>query len=123
MHFYSFDSSFIARFFVLSVVVEAIVLFLFRINNITKVILHSLIVNAVSLGIGYLLLLLLHGTNTIIYNPTAATFHLAILFAATVLVEGSLLLMLNKKQHKNTVWLATLVMNLASYLLFYLIFL
>jgi hypothetical protein len=112
----------LAAFFIITVIVEAIVMFLFKINNIGRVLLYSLIVNAVSLGIGYLLLPVIGTINSITFNPSLAVLRTAIFFAVTVLVEGSLLMLLNKKQHKHTIWLAAVTMNLASYLILYLFF-
>jgi len=49
-----------------------------------------------------------------------ALLPLFIMFIATVLVEGLLIMLFNKTKPKSKIWLATVVMNVVSYVILFL---
>jgi hypothetical protein len=108
-------------FMALAIVLEAVVMLLFKIDKAGKVFLYSLIVNLASLGIGYATLPLIRQIG---YGVTTSGLILrwVVMFSITVLVEGILLMLLTKKKPREKIWLAVVVMNLVSYVLLYLLF-
>ena len=106
-------------FMVLTIVIEGVIMLLFKIDKAGKVFLYSLVVNLASLGAGYLVAPLIRPAGTL--GPFTV-LQWGIMFAVTVVVEGHLLLLLTKKKPREKVWLAVIVMNLVSYLLLFAFF-
>jgi hypothetical protein len=76
----------------------------------------------VTLGLGYLLLPLIQRIGDD-YSNFNIVLQWVIMLAITILAEGFLLQGLNKKslQKNSKIWLATVTMNLASYIILYLL--
>ncbi|HYM95060.1 MAG TPA: hypothetical protein VET23_13025 [Chitinophagaceae bacterium] len=108
-------------FMALTIVVEGVILLLFKIDKPGKVFLYSLIVNLASLGVGYIILPLVRQIGNG-FSTSGLVLRWIFMFAITVLVEGFLLILLTKKKPREKVWLAAVVMNLVSYALLYLLF-
>lgn len=108
-------------FITIAILLEGVVLILFKIEKPGKCFLYSMIVNLASLGAGYIILPLIQQIGNE-YTTSGRVIHWAIAFAITVLVEGFLLILLTKKKPKEKVWLATIVMNLLSYAVLFLFF-
>lgn len=99
------------------ILIEAVVMLLFRMNNFGKSFLHSSVVNIASTLVGYLLI-----SRVGFFNENiSGSSQWAIYYGLTVLIEGLLLMLLNPKAAKGRLWLVTIVMNLASYVFLYLI--
>lgn len=99
------------------IAVEAVIMLLSKINRFGKSFLQSALVNIVSTLAGYLFVSLGGGFN----GSVPLLTQWAIFFGITVLIEGLLMMVLNAKTSKGKLWLVTIVMNLASYILLYLI--
>ncbi|MBS1921138.1 MAG: hypothetical protein JST17_12875 [Bacteroidetes bacterium] len=108
-------------FMVVTILIEGVVLILFKIEKAGKAFLYSLIVNLASLGMGYITLPLIRQIGSD-YTNSGQVIRWIIVFAITVLVEGFLLILLTKKKPHEKVWLATVVMNLLSYAILILLF-
>ncbi|MCC7400390.1 MAG: hypothetical protein IT214_02800 [Chitinophagaceae bacterium] len=108
-------------FLAIIILVEGVILILFKIEKPGKAFLYSLVVNLASLGVGFLTAPLIRQIGSGISTP-GLTFRWLVIFALTVLVEGFLLILLTKKRPREKVWLATLVMNLVSYIILILVF-
>lgn len=100
----------------LVILIEAVVMFLFKLNNFGKTLLHSFFVNIVSTIVGYIMISYQDSNNDKISTPG----QWLIFFGATVIIEGLLLMLLYTKTSKSRLWLITVVMNLVSYLFLYL---
>ncbi len=100
----------------LVILIEAVVMFLFKLNNFGKTLLHSSFVNVVSTILGYIIISFQDSYN----NKISSFGQWFIFFGATVIIEGLLLMLLYTKTPKGKLWLVTIVMNLASYLFLYL---
>lgn len=107
-------------FMIVTIVLEGVVLLLFKIEKAGKCFLYSLIVNLASLGAGYIILPLIRQIGNE-YTKSDLVIHWVIVFAVTVLVEGFLLILLTKK-NKEKIWLATVIMNILSYAVLFLVF-
>ena len=103
-------------FLLLATLVEAIVLIIMKFNPPAKCFLDALLVNLGSLAAGYLLLNFVNfeGRNA---EGTDRWTELAVMFAVTVIVEGLLLMLLNRKKPAKAVWLGALAINVVSYIL------
>jgi len=99
----------------LTVLAEALVMWLLKYNPFKRSSLDSLLVNAASLGVGYLLLSAAPG----LFGSYAITGLLKLL-AITIVVEGGLLYLLNRKHPFVQTVKATVLMNVVTYILFYL---
>ncbi len=108
-------------FLAIIVLIEGGILMLFKVESSGKAFLYSLVVNLASLGAGYLTLPLVRGIGAD-FTTSGSMLRWVMIFAITVLVEGFLLILLTKKKPKERVWLATLVMNLASYAILIIFF-
>lgn len=108
-------------FIAVAILLEGVVLILFKIEKPGKCFLYSLIVNLASLGAGYIILPLIRQVGNE-YSKSGQVIHWVIVFAITVLVEGFLLILLTKKKPKEKIWLATIIMNILSYAVLLLIF-
>lgn len=108
-------------FMAITIVLEGVVLIIFKIEKGGKAFLYSLIVNLASLGAGYITLPLIHRIGNG-FTTSGHVLQWVFIFAITVLVEGFLLILLTKKKPREKVWLATIVMNLVSYAILLLLF-
>lgn len=102
---------------VIIILLEAVIMFLFKVNNFSRVLLGSAIVNIVSTLIGFLLITKLGEFG----EKTASWREWLIFYGETVFIEGLLMMLLFIKVHKGKLWLATFAMNLVSYLFLYLV--
>jgi len=106
-------------FMVFAIFAEAVVMLLFKLNRFGKCLLDSSIVNIASLVVGFMIfesrLVRGEGRNGDLSLPSWLT-----LFAITAIVEGLLLMLLNRKLPRARIWLASIVMNLVSYLALYI---
>jgi hypothetical protein len=98
--------------------VEAIVMIFFKFNSFGKCLLDSFLVNLASLGAGYVVSSLGFNINL------GGESYLSLLagFLISVIIEGLLLQLLNKKHPASKVWQVAAVMNLVTYFAFLLIF-
>ncbi len=108
-------------FMAITIVLEGVVIILFKIEKGGKAFLYSLIVNLASLGVGYITLPLVRQIGNGL-TTSGQVLRWIFAFAITVLVEGFLLILLTKKKPREKVWLAAVVMNLLSYALLFLLF-
>ena len=99
-------------FMVLAILLEAFVMFQYKLNRFGKCLSQSVIVNIVSLVAGILIGYLI---SSIGGEKISLVLPFIIMFVATVLIEGGLLIWMNRQQAKKKIWQATLVMNIASY--------
>ena len=93
------------------ILVEAAVMALLKLNPFGKCLLDSLIVNVVSLGAGYLI----SATGFSITMGGDSFLSLVVGFIVSVLVEGALLRVLNRKKPVKEVWKADVIMNSVTY--------
>lgn len=98
------------------ILVEAGVMTSFKLNNFKRSLAHSAIINVASLAAGFALLPMLDFTDR------EQIWEWLIFFASTVLIEGLLLMLMNRNIARQKLWLAVIVMNLATYILLYLFF-
>ncbi|HWC54808.1 MAG TPA: hypothetical protein VG676_14570 [Chitinophagaceae bacterium] len=113
--------SILILFMAVTIVLEGVVLILFKIEKAGKAFLYSLMVNLASLGVGYIALPLIRQVGNQ-FTTSGLLLHWIFVFAITVVVEGFLLILLTKKKPREKVWLATVVMNLVSYAILILLF-
>lgn len=125
MNFYFLDAGigsvtdliWLAVLFVIGVsIVEWIILLLFNLGNPGKMFLHSLLVNFASAILGYILA---EPLGSIGRNDSSGVVSWIVFFVVTVVVEGFLLQVLNKQQPTKKVWLATITMNIVTYVALY----
>jgi hypothetical protein len=107
-------------FMVVAIMLEAVVMLLFKLNKFSKCIIDSFIVNLASLIVGFILLSVLNKMNTGANLQNSTVLLWLIMFAVTILVEGVGLMLLNKKKPRERIWVTTITMNLVSYLVLYL---
>ena len=99
-------------FMFLAILIEAIMMMLLKYNKPGKTLLDSLVINLVSLGVGYL----------IIYSLGSLDFtdneylNLFVLYLLTVLIEGICLYLLNRTKPLNKTLLTVFVINIITYL-------
>lgn len=105
-------------FMLIIIVLEAVTMLIMKYNKAGKAFLDSLLINLVSMGAGFLILLLGVGKLGIIGN---AYINLLALFAITVLVEFAVLFLLNRRIPIRKTLLAAVIINIISYLFYYLI--
>ncbi|MFI5185280.1 MAG: hypothetical protein ACHQF0_00990 [Chitinophagales bacterium] len=106
-------------FMLFTIFAEAVVMLLFKLNRFGKCILDSSIVNIASLIVGFIIfqagLVRAQGRDANLSLPSWL-----ILFALTTVVEGFLLMLLNRKLPRARIWLTSIVMNLVSYLILFI---
>ncbi|MEO6612919.1 MAG: hypothetical protein ABIT05_10565 [Chitinophagaceae bacterium] len=98
----------------LTVLVEAVIMLLMKYHTFQRSLLDSLVVNAASLGVGYLLLSMVPR----LFASYSITGLLELLLI-TIVVEGALLYLLNRKHPFVQTIKVCIMMNLATYILFY----
>ena len=102
---------------VIVTLVESVVMVILKFNHFRKCLLDSFLVNLASLGTGYLV--------SGFYNISLGGdtyLSLLISFLITLIVEGILLLLLNKAKAVLKVWNTCLVMNAVTYAGFLVLF-
>lgn len=109
----------VLAYIVVFIVLEALVLALFRINGFGKSLWQSAVVNLASLAMVYLVWPLISSMDI---DEDKVFPLLPILFLMNLLTEGTLLLLLNKRASWRRVMLAVAVMNAVSYACLYLLF-
>jgi hypothetical protein len=99
-------------FMIAAVVVEGLGMIIMKYNSPGKSFLDALIINLVSLGIGYLLSSVY--TIELTYNDVINLF---ILYLLTVAVEFAVLYFLNKTKPPKQTLIVTAVINVATYII------
>ena len=103
-------------FMVLAILLEAAIMIWMKYNTtLKKTFLDSLIINIASLAAGFLLLNFFDALGN--YTLSA----LAILYAVTVIIETTILQLLNRKHKFSRTLLVSLLMNLVTYIILYAI--
>ena len=103
-------------FMVLAILLEAAIMIWMKYNtSLKKTFLDSLIINIASLAAGFLLLNFFDTLGN--YTLSA----LAILYAVTVIIETTILQLLNRKHKLSKTLLVSLLMNLVTYIILYAI--
>ena len=105
-------------FMLITIALEAVTMIIMKYNKAGKAFLDSLLINLVSMGAGFLILLSGTGLFEIVDSPVLS---IGILFLITVIVEFLILYLLNRKIPIQKTLGAAVVINIISYLLFYLI--
>lgn len=105
-------------FIMVCILFEAIIITLFKINRFSKSVMHSGVINIISLLVIYFIWPLLSDINI---NESKLFPLLPLLWFVTVVVEGLLLLFLNQKQNWKKLFAAAAVMNFVSFLIIYLL--
>ena len=90
-------------------VVEALIILPFKVNTAGKVFLFAITVNVISSGIGLAL------QNWYKEVLTSIALQWIVAFILSVLIEGFLFVLLNKRKEEKKVWQAVLVANLVTY--------
>lgn len=98
-------------------IVEFIVMLLMKYNDWKKSLLDAFIVNIASLAAG---MVLIEFISRVFNNLTIV--NIIYLFLITLVVEGGLLFLLNRKKPFSRTALVTLIMNAVTYALFILVF-
>ena len=101
----------IIGYMIVVVLIEAVIMLLFSLNPFGKCLLDSFLVNLASLGVGYLI----SSTGFSINLGGDTYISLLVGFLVSVLVEGFLLQLLNKKKPVKKVWQTNVVMNVVTY--------
>jgi hypothetical protein len=107
----------IILFMIAVTLIEAVVMVLFKLNKFGKCLLDSFLVNVASLVVGFLI--------STFYNINLggnSYLSLVIGFIASVLVEGLLLQLLNRKTPAQKIWQVDIVMNVVTYIGMLIIF-
>ncbi|HVT83725.1 MAG TPA: hypothetical protein VHD35_00915 [Chitinophagaceae bacterium] len=99
------------------ILIEAVVMVLFKIGNFWKAFSHSSIVNIVSTIVGYILINQLDPLS----GKISSLEQWLIFYWVTVVMEGLLMMLLFTHTSKSKLWLVTVVMNLVSYVFLYLL--
>jgi len=103
---------------IVTIALEAVTMIILKYNKAGKAFLDSFLINLVSMGAGFLLLF----SDSDLFEITDnAIVGLAILFLITVVIEFLILYLLNRKLSVQKTLIASVVINLVSYLLYYLI--
>jgi len=118
MKFYLLDAGgaglvfgFMIIFMIAAIVVEALLMLALKYNPVGKAFLDSLVINLVSLGVGFMLLSA--GDSLDITNNEILNYIL--LFLLTVLVEMLTLYIMNRSKPFSKTLLVSFVINLVSY--------
>ena len=105
-------------FMIVIIVLEAVTMMIMKYNKAGKAFLDSFLINLVSMGVGFLILF---SDSSLFEITDNAIVGLAILFLITVVIEFLILYLLNRKLSVQKTLIASVVINLVSYLLYYLI--
>ncbi|MFI5133350.1 MAG: hypothetical protein ACHQEB_03385 [Chitinophagales bacterium] len=90
--------------------VEAVVMLVFKFNPFGKCLLDAFLVNLASLGVGYLI----SSSYNITLGGDSYT-SLLVAFIVTLIIEGLLLQLLNRKKSPKKVWQVNILMNAITY--------
>jgi hypothetical protein len=103
--------------------VEGFIINLFRINRFWKSVWHAIIVNIVSLIIGFVMIGVANKMGLQDYTELEATMKLLptwiVFLLVSILVEGLVLKALNRSKSWSTIFSASLVMNLLTYIILF----
>ena len=123
MKFYLLDAGgaglvlgFMIIFMIAAVVVEALLMLALKYNHVGKCFLDSLVINLVSLGIGFIMLRI---GDTLDFTDNDYLNYL-LLFLITVITECITLYLMNRSKPFSRTLLVAFVINLVSYGLLYL---
>lgn len=105
-------------FMIITIVLEAVTMIIMKYNKAGKAFLDSFLANLVSMGAGFVILFSGSGLFEI---ADSAILSVGILFLITVVIEFLMLYFLNRKLPVQKTLMAAIVINLVSYLLYYLI--
>ena len=105
-------------FMIIIVILEWVIMILLKYNKAGKAFTDSLLINLFSMGVGYIILF----TRDELFDMTdSVLLNVFILFAITVVAEFGLLYLLNKTKPVQKTLLTTVIINLASYIIYYLL--
>jgi hypothetical protein len=99
----------------LTILIEAAIMLLMKYNRFRKAVTDSLVVNTTSIAAGFILFRVAPD----LFGPYSIS-NLLILFAVTTVIELAVLYLLNRKLIVIKTVQAAVVMNLVSYILFFL---
>lgn len=103
--------------------VEGFIINLFRINRFWKSVWHAIIVNLISLVVGFVLIGVAEQMDWDQYTELKASTQLLpawiVFWAVSVVVEGLVLKALNRSKSWGTIFTASLVMNIVSYVILF----
>ena len=105
-------------FMVVCGLLEGLIIYIFKIRKYWTAVGHALLVNIVSLMAGFLVLPFFNNYDN---DRVALIKFLSITFIVTVIIEGILLKVLNKKIFWKSIFAAAIIMNLLTYIILYLI--
>jgi len=105
-------------FMIVTIILEAVTMIIMKYNKAGNAFLGSFLANLVSMGAGFMILFSGSDLFEIDDRPILS---LGILFLITVVLEFLILYMLNRKLPVQKTLIAAIVINLVSYLLYYLI--
>ena len=105
-------------FMIVTIILEAVTMMIMKYNKAGKAFLDSFLINLVSMGAGFVILLSGSGLFEIVDSPFLS---ITILFLITVVVEFLVLYLLNRKLTIQKTLTAAIVINLVTYLLYYLL--
>ena len=104
-------------FMIAVIVIEALIMMLMKYNKAGKAFLDSFLINLVSLVAGYLIVWV---NGDLVLYTSSVILNLLILCVITVAVEFAVLYLLNQKHKVSKTFPVSVVMNIASYLVWYL---
>jgi hypothetical protein len=102
------------------VLVETLVVYFMKVRHFAKALLHTTLVNIASV---LFIVLAWPIVNSLDIDEDKLFPMLPILFFASIIIEGLLLKTLNKQQSGKRLFIASLLMNTASFGMLYLLFL
>jgi len=105
-------------FMIVTIILEAVAMIIMKYNKAGKAFLDSFLANLVSMGAGFIILLSGSGLFEI---ADSTILSIVMLFLITVVVEFLILYLLNRKLPVQKTLIAAIVINVVSYLLYYLI--
>jgi hypothetical protein len=114
----AFIFSVIGLFLVVCVLIESFIITAFKMIPFRRALLHSLIVNAASVGVVYVIWPVFRQMN---FDEGKAFPLLPILVISTIVVEALLLKALNRPQRWSRIFLASGVMNAVSFAILFLL--
>ena len=125
MNFYLLDAAaagliipFMIFFMIITIALEAVTMIILKYNKAGKAFLDSFLANLVSMGAGFIILFSDSDLFEITDNPIVG---IGILYLITVVIEFLILYLLNRKLPVQKTLIAAIVINVVSYLLYYLI--
>ena len=118
--------------FIITVVIESLILLGFKYGSFIKCVKHILLANFISLIAGLLLIKPFaflatidkgeySSAQTVVYYEINIVLLVSLFYLATIIIEGIILKLVNKKFETKKLILATFIMNLVTYIPIYLI--